>query len=207
MPRSFLPARLSRRRRTWPPRRAAWPSRPGRRCSSTPRCPAPGCSRRDPWRARGPGRRSRCRRPSRRRRTIQTLRRIRKSATPARLRGVGTVDRGQTFASTGRDHAPRCSAICSSVSCSASISSPATSSSPSLPASRFSSIAGVVDLLVDRQAEAQAELGVVLEQRVGPGGPAALPRWSRRASSAGCRRRSTSSPWRWRSASGRRRTG
>jgi hypothetical protein len=34
--------------------------------------------------------------------------------------------------------------------------------------------AGVLDLLVERDAHAQAELGVVLEQRVGPGRAAAL---------------------------------
>jgi hypothetical protein len=43
----------------------------------------------------------------------------------------------------------------------------------------------------------EAELGVVLEERVGPGRAAALGVWCT-ASSAGCRRRSTSSRWRWR---------
>ena len=56
-------------------------------------------------------------------------------------------------------------------------------------------------------AGSQAELGVVLEQRVRPGRAAAVGVLSRRASSAGCRRRSTSSRWRWRSARGRRRAG
>ena len=57
-----------RRRRTSPLRPAAWPWRPGHRCSSTPRCRARGCSRRGRRTGRGRGRRSRCRRPSRRRR-------------------------------------------------------------------------------------------------------------------------------------------
>ena len=43
------------------------------------------------------------------------------------------------------------------------------------PAARSSS-RGVLGLLVEGQPHAQAELGVVLEQRVGPGRPAALAR-------------------------------
>ena len=65
----------------------------------------------------------------------------------------------------------------------------------------------VVGLLVHRQAQAQAEFGVVLEQRIVPGRAAALRRWRCRGWSAGCRRRSTSSRWRWRPACGRRTAG
>ena len=57
------------------------------------------------------------------------------------------------------------------------------------------------------EAHAEAELGVVLEQRVVPGRPAARRRSSSTAWSAGCRRRSTSSRWRWRRSCGRRTAG
>ena len=63
---------------------------------------------------------------------------------------------------------------------------------------------GVVVLLVDGQAHAHAELGVVFEQRVRPGRPAPFGVHAVRASSAGCRRRWTSSRSRCRSLRGRR---
>ena len=70
-----------------------------------------------------------------------------------------------------------------------------------------SSAAGLRGLDVQRQAHAQAELGVVLEERVVPGRAAALGVDRPRAWWAGCRRRSTSSPWRWPRSCGRRRAG
>ena len=66
---------------------------------------------------------------------------------------------------------------------------------------------GVFVLLVDGQAHAHAELGVVFEQRVRPGRAAAFGVHACTAWSAGCRRRSTSSRSRWRSARGRRTAG
>jgi hypothetical protein len=54
-------------------------------------------------------------------------------------------------------------------------------------------------LLVDRDPEPQAELGVVLEQGVAPGGSAAVGDSRNTASSAGCRRKSRSNRWRWQS--------
>ena len=73
-----------------------------------------------------------------------------------------------------------------------------TSSSPTSRRAVASSSRAILVLLVDRQAQAQAELGVVLEQRVGPGRAAPFVVVQSRAWSAGCRRRSTSSRWRWR---------
>ena len=77
-------------------------------------------------------------------------------------------------------------------------------SSPTSGASCAQQRARQLQVLVGRQAKAQAELGVVLEQRVRPGRARGPRRPSSTASPAGCRRRSTSSRWRWRSAGGRR---
>ena len=63
------------------------------------------------------------------------------------------------------------------------------------------------DLGVEREPHPEAELGVVLEQRVRPGRARGRRRSRSTASSAGCRRRSTSSPSRSRRASGRRELG
>ena len=81
------------------------------------------------------------------------------------------------------------------------------SSSPTTGARPVSSAARLVGLGVHGQAHAQAELGVVLEQGVGPGRAASGGVDRPRAWSAGWRRRSRSSPWRWRSRCGRRTAG
>ena len=75
--------------------RGRWTSTPGRPCSSRPRCPAPGCSRRGRRRTRGPGRRSRCRRPSRRRRSS-----TRSCGSGSRPRPAGSSRRGVPMAAS-----------------------------------------------------------------------------------------------------------
>ena len=86
--------------------------------------------------------------------------------------GVGAVDGRQPLVQLGHQRA-RCAAISSSVSCLLFISA-ATSSSPNCAGQPLEQLVGVLDLLIDGQAEAEAELGAVLEQRVRPGRAAAL---------------------------------
>ena len=66
-----------------------------------------------------------------------------------------------------------------------------------LPAEPLHQFARKLRLLVDGDAEAQTELGVVFKQRVRPCRTAALGILASTAWSAGCRRRSTSIRWRW----------
>ena len=161
-----------RRPRTSRRRRAASPSTPARRCSSRPRCRARGRSRRAPRRARGRGPASRCRRPSRRRRRSRRScargrapgsragaprrlpsrsSRSRSAATRARWRGErGVVGRRAPRGARGPARSP--------------------TAGPSSARSRRASS----HLAVEGEAHAEAELGVVLEQRVRPGRPAAV---------------------------------
>ena len=125
-------------------------------------------------RARGRGRRSRCRRPSRRRR------RSRRSSSPgSRPRLAGRRASGASMprepplrARRPARAAARDRRLRSDWSALEQIAS--TSSSPMPPRSRSSSSRGVRGLRVDGQPHAEAELGVVLEQRVGPGRAAAV---------------------------------
>ena len=116
--------------------------------------------------ARDPGRRSRCRRPSRRRRGS------RRSSSPARRPALSrsrasrrAIPASFCFSSATRS---RCASMPASSIWSAS-SRACTSSSPNCAGELGQQFAGVLGLLVDRQPHAQAELGVVFEQRVGPG--------------------------------------
>ena len=67
----------------------------------------------------------------------------------------------------------RCARISDSCTCGASRID-RTSSPPTAGASSRASVRRQLKVLVCRQAKAEAELGIVLEQRVRPGGPAAL---------------------------------
>ena len=106
---------------------------------------------------------------------IQTPRRTRSPARASRCRAsVGAV---AVHARRGPRAAGRpgraAAAISASVSCGLSSSS-RTSSSPTTGASRPSSRRAWLVLRVEREAHAEPELGVVLEQRVVPRRPAAL---------------------------------
>ena len=94
------------------------------------------------------------------------------SATPAELRRPRLGDAGQLLLRAR----PRARAVrrCLFRSIWSAFSRPSTSTSPSSVAICLHQLAGELGLLVDRQAEAQAELGVVLEEAVRPGRPAAV---------------------------------
>ena len=103
---------------------------------------------------------------------IQTLFLTRASATLSRSRASGGVDAGELRLQHRRRAraARRCPA---SVFWSA-LRMACASSSPMCEAEPPDQLAGVLVLLVDGEAHAEAELGVVFEQRVGPGRSAAL---------------------------------
>ena len=181
---------------------AASPSTPGRRCSSRPRCRAPGRSRCGRWPARGRVRRTRCRTPSRRHP------RSRRSSAPACRRpppGCGRPPRPAARAARGA--ARRGAAAAGS----------ARRRRAAMPSMR------PIDQ-VDRPARPRGPPAAFAPDRPARPAPAASRRRTRRclrtgssttpaparprpsttASSGGCRRRSRSSPWRSRPASGRR---
>ena len=167
-----------RPRRTWRRRRAAWPSTPGRRCSSRPRCRARGCSRCCPSRARGRGRRSRCRRPSRRRRRSTATGGRGASAMASSCAGGRSRGRRRSrrapAAARRRDRAgPR--------SRSPSTGRRSRSARDEVGAERPAQLreqarGPASPGLSSAEAHAEAELGVVLEQRVAPGRAAAVAR-------------------------------
>ena len=122
-------------------------------------------------RGRGRGRRSRCRRPSRRRRRSR-----RSSAPGSRPGSPGARPPGSAILGEARLRAPppaRAAPRCRPRSPWSASRSSVTRSSPRPPARAVrSEVAGLPRVAVEGQAHAEAELGVVLEEGVGPGRPA-----------------------------------
>ena len=118
---------------------------------------------------RGRARRSRCRRPSHRRR------RSRRSCARACRRWRAACShhpcRAPQAAASARATRSRWSKMSASSVWSALQNGIRARSSPTCGASLLQQLRGELSLLVERDAEAEAELGVVLEQRVAQAGP------------------------------------
>ena len=149
------------------------------------------------WRARGRGRRSRCRRPSRRRRrSRRSSRRGSRRASSSRCASEPAIfcerllERDDALALRGD------AGLAGLVGLEEALHQVVAD----LAGEAAHEARRLLLVLVDGQPHAEAELGVVLEERVRPGRAAAVAVLRCRAWSAGCRRRSTSSRWRWRSA-------